>query len=1389
MMMLQRQHLKASLDDLRSSGFIQQDEYDTRMAEVADQEQQQAALLAATSAAAAAAAAAATTTTSGDDEDDDAEGNGEYGGGKGGKGDGGDGTGPVVVAEYRYKPAEEDVERSLRLATNAAGGRRIRLFVSSTLKDMEAERLLLVKKVFPEVRKVCGEKGISFVDVDFRWGITGDDASGGKVISICLKEIDRCRPYMIGLLGSRYGWSQKSTDVPDKVLEESFRQAEQDFPWLEHYTDRSITELEMLYGALFHPKYATGCLFYFRNPAYVNGLTIEQQKKFRSKHPVSLDMLEDLKARIRGSKLPVRDNYNNPDEFASLVLSDLLALIERDFPTNATISPMQAAVAVHTLFASMRSQAYIGRYEYNNVIERHLKENNTLPLVITGDSGSGKSSMLASWIHQYLEEQHQLSTPSEDFLFFHFIELSDPEVHKVVYRLEESLKTYFSLEKDLSTQQDLILFELPQWIKLSASAATKRHCKIVCILDGLDHLESKAHNLLWLPVEFPQIFRVIVSARMGTTPYSNLVSRKYPQLCTEPLSDVERRKLIHEYLGLYSKRLGEQEIFQLLQCRLTSSPIFLRTILEQVRVHGSFSDLSKTIAGYVESSSVPELFVKVLTQWQHDYNTPLWPTIVQDTFSLLFVSRNGLLEEEIVGMLGIQPAVWNNFSCVASEILLNKSGLLDLSHSFLRQAVEKLFVPNDEVRLGYRRKITLYFSTQPLSPRKLYEYPYQLEITSDAEGMRTFLGDINVLVRLYNDSDKYDLFRWWGVSGDNRGAVACYKSSLESLQRSHTATNEEILTIQYKLALFLSESGVISEAITVMAEVLEKTKQLKGSECRDVADVTHEMAQMYVQQANIPQGKLMAQEAYEMRKRVNAGRIHRAQSMALLALILKKEGEYEGAEKLITEAIEIAENRLGPSHPTVSKYISILADCYRKEAHHLKAEELYRRCLEIDRNAFGNAHPHVAECLTNLGQVLKDRGQYKEALPLYQEALSTMESIFGTEHIKCAVICTALADLQRKFANWSAATQLYERALRINQTNLGTQHPEVAENLNALALVYKALSETDRAEALVQQAIQIIKTVYNPEHIKVALYLNTLASIYAHKGKYRDANEMYNQAMKINKSHFGMDHPEVADNLTNLGLVARKLGQFDTAFEYFSQALEIIKKVFGSEHPKVALLLHELGVIHRKRRKLDESSECFQAALDLNQRLYGDSHPLLAADLNGLGQVEKKRGNLDESAALHARALEINTASFGPNDTNVALTLNYMAEVYRSQGKFVGYDETSAEGMYVRALEINREAYGTEHPEIAENLNGLAQVYKSQMNYLKAEKLFIEGVAMSRKLLGDDSPHVLNRYMNLLSLYETWGQVDKHKQILADIEALKQSLLVKNTPGPGSHNV
>jgi preprotein translocase subunit SecA/nephrocystin-3 len=85
-----------------------------------------------------------------------------------------------------------------RTSSSQSGNRQIRVFISSTFRDMQADRDYLVKFVFPQLRKLCESRGVTWGEVDLRWGVTDEQAAEGKVLPICLEEIKRCHPVLSG---------------------------------------------------------------------------------------------------------------------------------------------------------------------------------------------------------------------------------------------------------------------------------------------------------------------------------------------------------------------------------------------------------------------------------------------------------------------------------------------------------------------------------------------------------------------------------------------------------------------------------------------------------------------------------------------------------------------------------------------------------------------------------------------------------------------------------------------------------------------------------------------------------------------------------------------------------------------------------------------------------------------------------------------------------------------------------------------------------------------------------------------------------------------------------------------------------------------------------------
>ena len=85
------------------------------------------------------------------------------------------------------------------------------IFITSTFRDMHAERDYLRTHVFPELEERLRERRCYLEPIDLRWGIETTDAAEEQarqlqILKVCLAEVERSRPFLIGLLGDRYGW-------------------------------------------------------------------------------------------------------------------------------------------------------------------------------------------------------------------------------------------------------------------------------------------------------------------------------------------------------------------------------------------------------------------------------------------------------------------------------------------------------------------------------------------------------------------------------------------------------------------------------------------------------------------------------------------------------------------------------------------------------------------------------------------------------------------------------------------------------------------------------------------------------------------------------------------------------------------------------------------------------------------------------------------------------------------------------------------------------------------------------------------------------------------------------------------------------------------------------
>ncbi|MCX8512626.1 MAG: DUF4062 domain-containing protein, partial [Chthoniobacteraceae bacterium] len=398
--------------------------------------------------------------------------------------------------------------------------RSVRVFLSSTFRDFAEERDLLVRKVFPELRRRARERNVEVIDIDLRWGITPEQAERGEVLPICLAEIDRARPYFFGFIGDRYGWVPEANQYDLSLLVEQ--------PWLEeHRGGKSVTELEMLHGVLNNPEMAGRAFFYFRDTQYSQakgGAYLSEGEEHRAK-------LESLKGRIRESGFPVVEDYPSPEALAARVQEDLWRVIDEAFPLESVPDPVTMERRKHEVYGAARLGLYLGGEKYFAALDAAMEEDPFKPVLITGPSGGGKSALVANWAERYA------TAHPDAWVITHYLgssaDAADPV--RMVYRIEREIARVVRENDKLEGDPNKILQHFPEWLSRASAFAEESGREWIIVLDGLDKLSSRT-ELRWWPSSLPSRVKVVASCLDGEI-QSTLKARIEPfEVLVQPLN-------------------------------------------------------------------------------------------------------------------------------------------------------------------------------------------------------------------------------------------------------------------------------------------------------------------------------------------------------------------------------------------------------------------------------------------------------------------------------------------------------------------------------------------------------------------------------------------------------------------------------------------------------------------------------------------------------------------------------------------------------------------------------------------------------------------------------------------------------------------------------------
>ncbi|TKS79483.1 Telomerase protein component 1 [Collichthys lucidus] len=469
---------------------------------------------------------------------------------------------------YKIPPLEgsKDPQTKDNVVTIAASPklrwRGVRVFISSTFRDMHAERDILVRSVFPELRRRAASHCLYLQEVELRWGVTEEET--GRATELCLSEV--CRSQMM-LASAPAGLS--------------------------------ITEMEIRQFQALFPDTAHQRMFcYFRDPNITKSVPVAWRSDFVPESKEAESKMGALKRSIRTSEVKVTENYpcawggvvegkpylKNLEDFGKAVLDDLWTAVVKQFVEEEDEAEAESDVTEQEVLQEALQRQFFGREKLLIGAVEMVEQVQTKGgmMVVEGGPGEGKTVFML---------------PANR--------------HAPVDNLLRCLVQWLRKMKDTEEQSPLphsykdLLSEFR-----STLSGWKSESPLVLLVDGVDHVRDGRGQLSsdWIPQQLPQGVCLVVSITSKAALSQILAKKKGTALFALPqLTMSDRKAIVQKGLDTFGKKLSDSAFNNQLQTLIMKkgavSPLYLHLACEDLRNFASFDKLKENLQALPQSLS------------------------------------------------------------------------------------------------------------------------------------------------------------------------------------------------------------------------------------------------------------------------------------------------------------------------------------------------------------------------------------------------------------------------------------------------------------------------------------------------------------------------------------------------------------------------------------------------------------------------------------------------------------------------------------------------------------------------------------------------------------------------------------------------------------------
>ncbi|UJR21317.1 hypothetical protein I4U23_024408 [Adineta vaga] len=324
---------------------------------------------------------------------------------------------------------------------------------------------------------------------------------------------------------------------------------------------------------------------------------------------------------------------------------------QNTFPSNRVFTEILQQLHVVNNF----SQDFQGRTDILERVRNYIQGPSKQPLVLWGEGGCGKSSMLA-----------KIATDSTSWF---------PSRHCTPIRIVRFLGTtpdsssIGPLLRSICQQlcylyqisENTIPTELSQLINYFKRLLEKTPSDkpLSIFLDSLDQISSSdgAHSMSWFPPTLPIHVKLVVSTLPGISnilnTLRNIIDSPENFVQIKPLGEDLGKIVLKAWLARQHRTITDIQ-WELVHERLTecNTPLYVKLVFDEIKLWRSYTktqekDLAKTV-----STSINKLLGRIENQHGH--------ILVEHALSYITASRSGLSEAELEDLISLDETVLND---------------------------------------------------------------------------------------------------------------------------------------------------------------------------------------------------------------------------------------------------------------------------------------------------------------------------------------------------------------------------------------------------------------------------------------------------------------------------------------------------------------------------------------------------------------------------------------------------------------------------------------------------------------------------------------------------------------------------------------------------------